>query len=617
MSTAFLQFAEGQRKNIFAPVDVEFCRFLAEIEPNIHENVLLAGCFVSAAYRQGDVCILLDDIKEQAAIDELDELAELSLHIPDLKDWLKQLEESNVVGEPCDFRPLILDEAHRLYFHKLWRHEQILARSIWEKVDQEPPPLDIPLSKAGLQHLFNSETEIIDWQKVAVAVSASQLFTVISGGPGTGKTSTVMRLLILLLEQGRKLGSIPAIALAAPTGKAAIRLQESIENIPDDLLADEEIKAHIPTETVTLHHLLGASRHTTKFRYHEENPLPYDCVIVDEASMVDQTLMTRLMQALRDKTRLVLLGDKDQLASVEAGSVFGDICGEITDNRYAESMVTYLEKLGINLPAKHVSENGDGAELANHINLLKKSYRFPAESGIGRLVKAINAGDPDEAWELLNDDQFSEISFIPFENYQMFLETMSDKIINQYSKVRSAQSPDQMLDLYGEFKILGAHRTGPWGVETINQGLEQKLRKHNLVLTSQNWYEGRPIIINTNDYSVGLSNGDIGVCVKGDNDAQTVYFGKGNENMLLPLSRLPAHSTAFALTVHKSQGSEFDEILLVLPDESSKLLHRELVYTAVSRAREKITVVGSKQALQKAVAHRVEHYSGLRDYLWK
>jgi exodeoxyribonuclease V alpha subunit len=615
MRNSFLQYAESlPYKDIFAPVDVEFCRFLTEIEPDIHDDVLLAGCFVSAAYREGDVCVLLDEVRNQAAVDEFTETA---LQIPDVENWLKRLRKSSVVGEPGDFRPLILDGAGRLYFHKLWRHEQILAKSIWEKVNQEPPPLDISLLKDGLQHLFNDETEIVDWQKAAVAVSARQLFTVISGGPGTGKTSTVIRLLILLLEQGRKRGYFPAIALAAPTGKAAIRLQESIENIPDDLSANEEIKAHIPTEAVTLHHLLGARRHTTKFRYHEENPLPYDCVIVDEASMVDQTLMTRLMQALRDKTRLVLLGDKDQLASVEAGSVFGDICGDITDNRFTESMGNYLENLNIKLSEKYIAEGEGCAELANHINLLKKSYRFPVESGIGRLVKAINAGDPGEVWELLNDDRFSEISFIPFENYQMFFETMSDKVVDQYSEVRSARTPAQMLEIYGKFKILGAHRTGPWGVETINDGLEQKLRKHNLVLPSQNWYEGRPIIVNTNDYSVGLSNGDIGVCVKEENDARAVYFGKGNEKVLLSLSRLPAHSTAFALTVHKSQGSEFEEILLVLPEESSKLLHRELLYTAVSRAREKITIIGGKQALQKAVVHRVEHYSGLKDYLWK
>jgi exodeoxyribonuclease V alpha subunit len=610
---SFFQKMESLRdKTALASIDVEFCRFLSETEPGIHESVLLAGCLVSAAYRGGDVCILMEEVSHPLFFEESGNPV---FEIPNLKIWVKRLSESSVVGKPGEFKPLILDKANRLYFQKHWFLEQKLAEFIIERTSRKALPVDIGLLKDGIKRLFKDNAEQPDWQKIAVSVAMRQLFTVISGGPGTGKTSTVMRLLILLLEQGRQRSSIPAIALAAPTGKAAIRMQESIKNSRKSLPIDEDIKAHIPAEAVTLHHLLGASRHTTQFRYHEENPLLYDCVIVDEASMVDQTLMARLAEALSDKTRLVLLGDKDQLASVEAGSVFGDICGDSANNGLTESMSSYLGKLGINLQKKKVdTKNREG--LASHINLLKKSYRFPEESGIDRLVKAINSGNPEEVWRLLNNEHFPDVMFTQFTTYQTLMETLSAEITHQFSAVRSAQSPAEMLDIYGEFKILGAHRMGPWGVETINRELEQILQKQKLAFSRQNWYDGRPVIINTNNYSLKLNNGDIGVCIKKGEEAEAVYFNKGDEGLFLPLSRLPAHSTAYALTVHKSQGSEFDEIVLVLPDKTSKLLHRELLYTAVSRARKKITIVGTEQALKRAVAHCIKRPSGLKDYLW-
>lgn len=606
----FHQFESLRDGGFLSPVDIEFCRFLAETESDIHKSVLTAACLVSSAYGGGDVCISLEEYSGRVLFGES---GNKGLRTPELDKWLITLTKSSVTGEPGDFKPLILDDNHRLYLHKLWKHEQSIAAFIREKINGTVPDVDIELLKGGIQRLFKDSQEQPDWQKTAASIAVNQLFTVISGGPGTGKTSTVIRLLILLLEQGRRRGHQPNIALAAPTGKAAARLQESIDDIPKNL-ASADILAQIPEETVTLHHLLGAGRHTSKFRYHRENLLPYDCVIVDEASMVDQTLMARLMQALAPRTRLVLLGDKDQLASVEAGAVLGDICGGRTKNKFTPEANNYMEKLNIRLPEKHISSRHDG--LANHINLLQKSYRFTDQSGIGRLVEAIHAGNPGKARQLLDDERRRDISFNRFKSYKAFIEMVSKKIIQQFKRVQDARSPEEMLAVYRQFKLLGVHRKGPWGVETLNQALEKELQKHGLILPDQSWYEGRPVIVNSNDFSLGLSNGDMGVCKKDENNL-TVFFDKEEDGIALPVSRLSAHSTAFALTVHKSQGSEFDEVLLVLPEASSKLLQREMLYTAVSRARDKVTIVGSDEAFNKTINRRIERTSGLKDKLWK
>lgn len=612
MNQPFFHKLESLRdEGFFTQVDVEFCRFLAETEPDIHKSVLAAAALVSLAYGGGDVCISLEEYSGRTFFYNSGNTV---LKTPEIDEWIKDLTASSVVGIPGDFKPLILESNHRLYLHKLWLHEQELASFIHGRINRPTPDVDLNLLREGIQRLFRDTREQPDWQKVAAAAAVNQMLAVISGGPGTGKTRTVIRLIILLLEQGKRRGQIPGIALAAPTGKAAARLQESIDDIPENL-ARPEILSHIPAEAVTLHHLLGASRHTAKFRYNKDNPLPYDCVIVDEASMVDQTLMTRLTQALSAETQLVLLGDKDQLASVEAGAVLGDICGDVAENKFTPSAGDYLESLDIKLKAEHITPDHKG--LINHINLLKKSYRFTEHSGIGHLVEAIHSGDPEKAGQLLNSEQYPDITFTGFDSYKTFIGLISQKIIQQFMEVQEARSPEEMLAVYRQFKILGVHRKGPWGVETFNRELEQELQKHDLVLPAQEWYEGRPLMINSNEFSLGLSNGDMGVCKKKDGNSFTAFFSREGDSVSLPVSRLPAHSTAFSLTVHKSQGSEFDEVLLVLPDVSSKLLNREMLYTAVSRAKDKVTIVGSGDALAKAITRQIERGSGLKDKLWK
>lgn len=596
-------------------IDFEFCRFLCQTEPGVDRTVLAAACLASLAYRRGDVCILLDEYAGAVLFDELEVPAGDRLKAPDLNGWLNRLNASTIAGRPGDFKPLIFDDANRLYLHKLWTFEQNLIRHILAKAAASAPGVDEVLLKDGLDRLFgDDDVGPIDWQKVAAIAAVHNLFTVISGGPGTGKTTTVVRMLALLLEQARTNDSVPSIAMAAPTGKAAARLQASVSDAKSSLKTDEAIKEAIPSGGVTLHQLLGARRHTSQFRYNRDNPLPYDCIVVDEASMVDQALMNRLMEAIPERTRLLLLGDKDQLASVEAGSVLGNICGETGQKIFSAAMQQKLGRAGVELPDEYTAS--EAKPLTDHVVLLQKSYRFREESGIGRLVHAVNKGDAEEAWDVLQDEHYPEVKALSFSSYGSFEDRLFKQIRKQAELCRSSDDPKEMLQILGRLKILAAHRRGPWGVATINRRMEQMLQQEGLISPYKKWYEGRPVIINTNDYALGLSNGDLGVCVRSADESLTVGFDRDDGMVFLRPSRLPDHSAAFALTVHKSQGSEFEEIMLVLPEKSSKILSRELLYTALSRARNGVTVMGREEIFKKIIDHKIRRRSGLGDYLW-
>lgn len=595
-----------------ASIDIEFCRFLLNIDSQAEEEVLLAACLTSAAYRDGNVCIQLQDYAGRKLFTEAPE--ELQKTGPHIKKWIEKLNDSTLVGLPGDFKPLILDDQHRLYMHKLWHNEQKLVQQILAKVEAPAPEVDKDVLQDGLNRLFSNNEEI-NWQQVAAVAAVFNTFTVISGGPGTGKTTTVVRLLALLLEQGRSRGELPSIALAAPTGKAAARLENSILEAREQLQTDEEIKQTIPVECVTIHQLLGASRHTAHFRFNEDNPLPYDYVIIDEVSMVDQALMCKLMNAMLTKTRLLLLGDKDQLASVEAGSVLGDLCGDHNQNKFSREMQSILQDLNIHLPNSAVAKTAQ--PLIDNIILLTKSYRFEAESGIGQLAKAVNRGQADEAWALVNNDAYPEISATSPRQLSRFIEDLAQPVIQQFKKVQAAGSPSEMLEHYRHDKILAAHRKGFRGVNFINSSIERMLKKRGFISPYEEWYEGRPVIINTNNYRLGLSNGDLGVCGIDQNSDMKVFFENNDGLFAVSPARLPDYATAFALTVHKSQGSEFNNIYFVLPEQPSKILSRELIYTAISRARKQVRIFGPKQIFLDAVRHTAARKSGLKDYLWK
>lgn len=600
-----------RRQGILQDIDLELCRFLQEHHDNISEEVLIAACLVSYLYRQGDVCLLLENYAGQPIFD--DENGQ-SLEAPDLESWKQALENSSIVGSPGNFKPLILDNGCRLYLHKLWHYEDSLADHLIRRSQLEGSDINVSLLEDGLNRLFpNANKEEIDWQRVAAAQSVRHSLSIISGGPGTGKTSTVVRILALLLEQVSEHGTFPSIALAAPTGKAAARLKDSLTSAKQELDVGVEVRAAIPDQTMTLHQLLGARRHSSSFKYDEENPVPYDIVVVDEASMVDQALMSKLLNALLEDTRLILLGDKDQLASVEAGSVLGDICYP-DQNQFSKEAASWAGQLSLEIPADCIVEKSQ--PLTDHITLLTKSYRFDPDSGIAQLAELVNAGNPDQAIEVLDSPGFEDASLIPITDQSSLEEVLHQRITSYFRGIIQTDSVSKALDKFDEFRILCAHRRGPWGVEYLNKYVEQILQRPGLIPKYQQWYPGKPVIINVNDYTLGLNNGDTGVCLPDENGELKIHFHhEGSVRSIAP-GRLPDHSTAFALTVHKGQGSEFDDLLFILPEKLSKVLSRELIYTAITRARTSITILGNKRVLKQGIGKKLERSSGLKKRLW-
>ena len=591
-------------------IDLEWCRFLSRQHPTASSQVLLAACLTSYLYRQGDVCLILDSYAGQPVFNDFE--GETGCVVSELKEWRRELEESHVVGSPGDFKPLILDD-DRLYMHKLWHYEKTLAEKLISRSDDQVSQLDECLLKDGLRRLFSSSDEQTDWQQIAAAVTVRNKLSIISGGPGTGKTSTVVRILALLLEQAEKQNQQPNIVLTAPTGKAAARLQESIRSARDSIQVSDGIRSAIPDSAVTLHQLLGARRHTSAFKHNEENPLPYDVIIVDEVSMVDQALMSKLMKALLKDTKLILLGDKDQLASVEAGSVLGDICLH-AENSYSSGRADWLKSLSLELP--HSSTSSNPKPLTDNITLLTKSYRFESGSGISLLAESVNNGEVEEAIQLLAGDKHSDIGFTLLEDVSGLRRVIAQKVDQYYSELAKNNSPERAFDILREFRILAAHRSGPWGIEYLNKLVEEILSRKKIIPKYRQWYVGKPVIVNVNDYSLGLYNGDTGICLPNEEGELRIYFESEEDLKEIIPNRLPNHNCAYALTVHKSQGAEFNHILLVLPVQLSKVVSRELIYTAVTRARTTVDVLSTKKTLRKGIASKLKRRSGLSSRLW-
>lgn len=608
MNKKLRKLDELHQNKIIRSIDLELCRFFCDLHPDISHEVLLGACLVSHLYGQGHVCLPLDEYAEQNIFEE----DTTDLRAPDLESWKNKLEGSPIVGRPGDYRPLILDQKNRLYLHKLWIYEQGLADTLKRK-GQQKVDVDTELLKDGLDRLFENSTEQPDWQQVAAASSVRNKLSIISGGPGTGKTSTVVRVLALLLEQHQQQDNTLNIALAAPTGKATARLQESILDAKAQLDVSEQIRKAIPEEVRTLHQLLGASRNSSQFRHNTDNPIPYDLVIVDEASMVDQALMSKLTAALLDDARLILLGDKDQLASVEAGSVLGDIC-ELDKNQLSAEMGEWLSALS--LEVRDTSIIAQPKILTDNITLLTKSYRFDEKSGIGRLGKAVNEGEAEEALSILTDDDFQDTQLIAVNNPKALQAELANNIASYFRAIVEAASPEKALSAFNKFRLLAAHRRGPWGIQNINLIIEGLLRKQGLVPTNATWYPGKPVLITTNNYALELFNGDTGLCLPDEKGEMVIYFNGEHGVRTINPNRLPEYETAYAMTVHKSQGSEFDEVMLVLPREHSKVVSRELIYTALTRARTKISIASSKTMLVAGIQKQIRRSSGLRDHLW-
>jgi exodeoxyribonuclease V alpha subunit len=524
------------------------------------------------------------------------------------------LAESGVISSVSEDRrlPLVLDEKGRIYLYRYFDHERKLADIIVAKVKDDS---FMPLSRTVRDFLTGrfAANEIrlsgrTDWQKIAVALAITSPITIISGGPGTGKTTIVTTLIATLSLNEPP----PRIALVAPTGKAAARMEDAIRKQVDTL--EPEIRERLPKRASTIHMLLGARPESSEFRHNIDNPVPYDYVVVDEASMIDLSLASRLFSALPAKGKIVLLGDKDQLAAVEAGAVFAELA--------AYSSLSDASADGTRSAADELFDTGHHAGpgengLSDYVVWLKENYRFDSDSAIGKLASLVVNSNVEELAGWLGRDDQEEIK------WKSVGDGLPNKIaeeiaggFNPYIDAVKQGEPAKVLHAYEKFCILCAVRHGKRGVAGINEIMTQRLRYMlaGEITGESYWYHGRPIMVTQNDYGLGVFNGDIGVALKGKDGNISVWFTtrEGGVRAVSPLF-LPAHQTAFAITVHKAQGSEFENVALVLPDHDSPVLTRELVYTAVTRARQSLSIYGNMAILQTAVCRPTLRRGGLSE----
>jgi exodeoxyribonuclease V alpha subunit len=589
----------------FHEVDVHFARAMSRLARSNRAELVVAAALASRATGNGDVCVNLAEFAGRA-------LPAFEVTAPPMDDWMRFLRDSDVVGIPGQFRPLVLDDAGRLYLHRYWDYERRVAGSLLERaVDVDE--VDEPLLRDGLKRFFPNAVDVE--QKLAAATAVLRRLCVISGGPGTGKTTTVVKILALLAEQAR--GRELAIGVAAPTGKAAARVQDAIAAALERLDLDLFTRESMPAEAFTLHRLLGARPDSVYYRHHRDNPLALDVLVVDEASMADLALAAKLLDAMPPRARLILLGDKDQLASVEAGAVLGDICaGSGYSARFAKRLAAVS-----GVAVSKIPRAADACALSDSVALLERSYRFGPESGIGNLARLVNRGRGAEAFALLESGVHPDIGWRTVTAGDLrsrLADSIAEGLRLYFEAVRANAAPHEIFSHFNTFRVLCAHRRGLFGVIAVNRLIEDVLDEHGFITARQTWYPGRPVMITRNDYSLRLFNGDVGIALPDAADAGRlkVYFGAGEDVRTFAPSRLPDYETVYAMTVHKAQGSEFRDVVMILPSEMSPIMSRELVYTGISRAMSRIEIWGNEGVFTEAVERRLVRASALQERLW-
>lgn len=571
--------------------DVQVANRVGRLGGEGDERVLLAVALAVRAVRLGSVCVDLAAVGH-TVLGEGDELVDVSaLPWPEPRSWLAVCVAGPLVADgptaPAG-RPLRLVDG-LLYLERYWREEESVRRSLAERAAVAPPAVDPVRLRAGLDHRFPDAAS--GSQRLAAAIATLRRVTVLAGGPGTGKTTTVARLLALLCDQD---GPPPRIALAAPTGKAAARLQEAVTaGLPP------ELRSRIP-EAATLHRLLGWRPGTRRFRYDRTQRLPYEVVVVDETSMVSLTMMARLLDAVRPDARLILVGDPDQLASVEAGAVLGDLAR--APGRPDPALRAALQAVG--LPA---------ADVVNGVVTLDHVWRFGGR--IAEFARAVRAGDAGSAVDLLRAGGDDLLFVEPGDQAGVRADVLAAATaLTDAARAGDARAALDALDVH---RVLCGHRRGPFGVTRWTADIERWLNDRRLGpgRDAGPWYPGRPVLVTENDYDAGLFNGDTGVVLSAPDGGLRVAFARGGPPTLHPPARLGEVATVHAMTVHRGQGSQFRRVTVVLPPAESPLLTRELLYTAVTRARDAVRVIGTEDAVRAAVQRPIGRASGLRHHL--
>jgi exodeoxyribonuclease V alpha subunit len=604
---------------ILSALDVHFARAMQRLAGAASGNdaVLLGAAFASREVAGGHVCADLRSILQRPLLDA--DGRRIDVKLPSIFEWVMALGQSPLCSDGSRPTPLVFDGEARLYLARYWRYQSRLAQALRARASAAVEGIDEQRLREGVHRLFagNGSVRADPGQMLAATVAVLRRLAVISGGPGTGKTSTVVRVLALLAEEARAAGRPwPRVAMLAPTGKAAARLQESVAAGREALHCDAALEDALRIEAATIHRRLGYRPGSpTRFAHDADNPLPADVVLVDEASMVDLALMAKLVDAVPEHARLILLGDKDQLASVEAGAILGDICNTTGQSTYSRPFAARLRAvLGDAIEVEPGATDATG--IWDCVALLRRSFRFRPDGGIGRLARAVGSGHAEDALQQLEAGD-AQVELVPIAS--QLSRTLRPAVLDAFAPYLRARDPAERLALLGRYRLLSAHRHGPFGTERLCAMVEELLESAGLLhRTDRTCYDGRPILVTHNDYQLELFNGDVGV-VHDDGEGRLHAYFPGAESGRLRRfapSRLPPHESVWAMTVHKSQGSEFDRIGLLLPPQLSPILTRELVYTALTRAREHATLYGSPAVLRDAIARRIDRASGLREALW-
>lgn len=643
-------------------LDAALGRFLADCAPEAPDLALWLAIWCSAQLGHGHVCLdmkaLCEDAADTLAAGDLApeglQAMARALQQQGLAACCQALDRSGFTGSGAGDEPLVRRD-HRLYLARYWRAERRIQFQIDQRLSGNRMAADPQSVRRWLDALFPSAMPgDTDWQKIACATAIDHAFCIVTGGPGTGKTTTVVRLLAALqgLARDRGAGDL-RVHVAAPTGKAAARLNDSIGSALQQLLAEapdfvRPVLADIPVQAQTVHRLLGSRPGTRRFRHNADHRLPADVLVIDEASMLDIELMDAVLAALAPDARLILLGDKDQLASVEAGAVLGELCARAERGHYPPAWCGRMALLtGQEVPADR--QDPQGTALDQAVVMLRHSRRFKADSGIGRFAVAVNQGDLDTV-RRLQDQPPPDLDFlVPREADDPRLDTLfcgpghpasdADAIAGGYeayfrrigTQPRADQASSEVIDQWARavldaragFQVLCALRDGPWGAAGLNRRIEAGLRARGwLPAAHDEWYPGRPVLVTRNQHELGLANGDMGVALSVPDPGEPgttrirIAFarddGSGGVRWIAP-GRLANIETVYALTVHKAQGSEFDRVVLVLPERGGPILTRELLYTGATRARQALSVVtaGGSSTLEAALSRRVRRAGGL------
>jgi exodeoxyribonuclease V alpha subunit len=601
---------------VLGAADVHVALRLGVLVDTDDESVLLAAALAVRCPRLGHVCVDLTTIHSTASTDADVGVDLEALPWPGGAEWLDRVGASPLVG---DDRPLRL-EGNSLYLDRYWSAECQVAADLLARAERPVESVDLEVLRQGLDSLFDRD-EDPDLQRQAAASAVLRGLCVIAGGPGTGKTTTVARVLALLYEQASAAGRRPPlVALAAPTGKAAVRLDEAVKEEAGRLPISPEQRARLlGLRGQTLHRLLGWSPNHTRFRHHRLNRLAHDVVVVDETSMVSLSLMARLVEAVRPDGRLILVGDQEQLSSVEAGAVLGDLVGPASRGLLMRSSARRELTEAVRQEVRATDPPTD-TPIGDGIVVLRRVHRFG--SAIAHLAEAIQQGDGDAAVGLLGESQ-PDVCWIPIDvsatpelmgAVRSAAVTAGRRVLDAARDGRAAEA----IEALGSFRVLCAHRRGPEGATTwratVEGWLESEIESFG---TEGAWYIGRPLLVTANDYSLRLYNGDTGVVVAGAEGRAVAAFERGREVVKVSPSRLASVDTVYAMTVHKAQGSQFDTVAILLPSPDSRILTRELLYTAVTRGRNQVIVAGTEETIRTAVDRPIARSSGLRSRLWR